>query len=157
MAVLLLVVPFLCALLSILGLLLLEFLWGGADAVFSAFEDWTQPSVFMDNIWYRLMLGLVACVTVGLPIWGWHRIFVVSGYISEDTNRRIASGDLPVIGGYWKPLMYVGFCSACAWGAYLSIHQQSLAGALIFGGGGVWLFALSMRELAAWWERKFRK
>ncbi|MBP8275718.1 MAG: hypothetical protein KAX55_02325 [Propionivibrio sp.] len=155
-AALLLVVPFLCGLLVLLGFLLLEFLWGGAGAVLSAFEDWTRPSIFIDNLWFRLMLGFVAFVTVGLPIWGWYRIFVASGYISEDTNRRIVSGDLPVVGGYWKPLMYAGYCTLCAGGTYLSIQQQSVAGVVLFGGGGVWLFVLSMRELAAWWE-EFRK
>ena len=154
MAVFFLVVPLLCGVFGLAGVVLLEFIWGGAEAVRSGLEDWTRPSEFLGDPWYWLALVIVATVAIGIPIWVWFRIFLKGGYISEETNRRMVTGDLPVVGGYLKPFMYAGVIFVSILATRQSIEERNIAGGVIFGGGGIYLVILSLRELLGWWRKQ---
>lgn len=154
MGVLLTVVPAVSCFFLFLGLLVIEYGWGGIDDVREALSDWTRPSPFLANSWSRLVIGVMALASFGVPVLFWYRIFVSSGFISAETNHGIERGQLPVIGGFWKPLMYTGYFTGCAVGAWLSFQQHSNAGIILFGVGGLWLLTRGARELLAWWRRK---
>ena len=150
MCVLLILVPAVGCVFMFVGFLLVEYSLGGGDAVRSFLLNWTRPSQLSDNPWARIVVGLVALVSFGGPIFLWHRFFVSSGYISADTNCNIERGQLPVIGGYWKPLMYGGFCAGGAVGAWLAFQQNSILGIALFGGGGLWFLKEGVQELLDW-------
>ncbi len=156
MAVLFLFVPLLCGVFGLAGVVLLDLIWGGAEAVRSGLEDWTKPSEFLGDPWYWLALVFIATVAVGTPIWAWFRIFVRSGYISEKTNAGVATGNLPVVGGYLKPFMYAGVIYVSILATRQSIEESNIAGGVIFGGGGIYLVILGLRELLGWWRKQSR-
>lgn len=152
MFVLLTLVPAVGCVFMFLGFLLIEYFLGGADAVLSFLLDWTRPGRLSAKPWARTVVGLVALFSFGGPIFLWHRFFVSSGYISAETNRSIERGQLPVIGGYWKPLMYGGFCVGGAVGAWLAVQQNSILGIALFGGGGLWFLKEGVQDLLNWWR-----
>lgn len=154
MAALLVVVPILTVILIIPGVLLVEYLWGGMDAIARALADWTKPSPYIEDGRFRLCLLIVFAVAIVLPVLLWNRIFYTSGYVSAETGRRIASGDWPLIGGCWKPFMYFGFCYGSAFGVHVGMRQQSIIGVIFFGLGFLWFTFNAFQDFLRWLHRR---
>lgn len=156
MAVLLGVVPVFGTLLSIFGLLILEYLWGGRDAVSLMINDWTRTSDFLGNATYRLMVGVVALLGFGFPIWGWHLVFFRSGYLSKETISRMERGDFPLVGFSWKILIQPVLIVGCALLSMLGFRDGNYSMALLYATGTGWLTFLTIKELRRWWRGRDR-
>ena len=156
MITLIIVVPVLAAILIVPSVLFLEYAWGGGEAVTRAITRWSEPSPHVQDVKFRLSLALVGCFAIGVPVIIWYRLFVTTGYLSKQTLNGIDRGQLPVIGGYWKPVMYLGYIAGGLFGAYISFQQGAYIVAVLFAGGGVWFSYKSIRELKKWCFRNKR-
>lgn len=154
LAALMLLVPILAAGLTALGIFLLEFIFGGWHAATSAANNWTVPSPHLPDPLFKLGLLLIAGAGCGLPVLGWYRLFVASGYVSQRTQQALEKGHVPVLGPYLlKPIGYLLFVILGAWGAWVAYLESSVLAMCFFASGSAWCALRARRELAAWFSR----
>ena len=150
MGTILTVVPMAGILLMVPGALVLTYLFGGWDAVLAMPENWSGKGRYADNFLFRLGVGVVVLIGLGIPMYLWHRFFIASGYISKETDDQIDAGQWPVVGGYWKPLVFTVFIGGGAWVAYASF-QQGVWFLFILMTWFVYIYTkLSIKEFLAW-------
>lgn len=154
MITLMTVVPIVAVVLLVPGIFLLEFIWGGEEAVARAMTEWDKPSPYAQDGRFIIGLILVACIAAGIPVATWYRFFVKTGYLTKRTLDSINQGQLPVIGGYLKPLSYLFFIWSGISVAYIGIQQNIYILTVFFGAGGIWFTYLGFQELMRWYHGK---
>lgn len=125
------VVPILGAVLMIPGAIIFTYLVDGWPAVLNLRNTWATPPNNPDYI-YKVGVGFVAFVSVGIPGFFWYKIFIKSGYISKETEKKLDAGHWPVVGGGWKPVVLIAFLFFCLWAAVESYMR------------GIWFFFMLM-------------
>lgn len=148
------VVPIVAAVLLVSGIFLLEFIWGGEEAVARAMTEWDKPSPYAQDGRFIIGLILMGCIAAGIPVATWYRFFVKTGYLTKRTLDGIDQGQLPVIGGYLKPFSYLFFIWSGIYGAYIGYQQSIYILMVFFGVGGIWFIYLGFQELIRWYRGK---
>lgn len=134
------------------GILLLEFLWGGVEAVERILVNWTEPSPHMSSIWYVICFAFVALLSVGTPVLIWHRF--TERYLDEHTRQQFNAGILPVVGWYLKPVSYIGYVALLAWISSSAWAEDQIILSVFFGLGAVWYTYSGLKEALLWWRRR---
>ena len=148
------VVPIVAVVLLVPGIFLLEFIWGGEEAVARAMTRWDEPSPYAQDGRFMIGLILIGCIAAGIPVATWYRYFVKTGYLTKRTLDSIDQGQLPVIGGYLKPFSYLFFIWSGISVAYIGIQQNIYILTVFFGAGGIWFTYQGFQELMRWYRRK---
>lgn len=148
------VVPIVAAVLLVSGIFLLEFIWGGEEAVARAMTEWDKPSPYAQDGRFIIGLILMGCIAAGIPVATWYRFFVKTGYLTKRTLDGIDQGQLPVIGGYWKPVMYLSYAGGGAFGAHLGFKEDNYIFTAFMALGGIWFAYQGFQELMCWYRGK---
>ena len=148
------VVPIVAAVLLVSGIFLLEFIWGGEEAVARAMTEWDKPSPYAQDGRFIIGLILMGCIAAGIPVATCYRFFVKTGYLTKRTLDGIDQGQLPVIGGYLNPFSYLFFIWSGIYGAYIGYQQSIYILMVFFGVGGIWFIYLGFQELIRWYRGK---
>ena len=148
------VVPIVGAILLLLGGLLLEYTWGGSEAVIRMVTDWSEPSPYAQDIGFKIGFVLVGCFAMGIPVSIWYRFFIKTGYLTKHTLDSVDQGQLPGISKYLVPFMRLLLGGFFVSGAYDSFQQGAHILMVFLGAGGIWFIYLSFQELIRWYRGK---
>ncbi len=141
------VVPIVAAVLLVSGIFLLEFIWGGEEAVARAMTEWDKPSPYAQDGRFIIGLILMGCIAAGIPVATWYRFFVKTGYLTKRTLDSVDQGQLPGISKYLVPFVYLFLGWGFVNGAYDSFQQGTHILMVFLGAGGIWFIYLSFQEL----------
>lgn len=154
MITLMTVVPIVAVVLLVSGVVFLEYIWGGEEAVARAMTKWDEPSPYAQDITFKIGRMVIGCFAMGISVGIWYRFFIKTGYLTKRTLDSIDQGQLPVIGGYLKPLSYLFFIWSGISVAYIGIQQNIYILTVFFGAGGIWFTYLGFQELIRWYHGK---
>lgn len=133
----------------------LVYLFGGLEDVIYTWHHLAgAPPRHRTGFLFLLAFGLVVVISIVMAFYIWNKIFVRSGYISKVTITRWGEGYLPVVGGYWKPFMYIGVSWGCMWMMYRSYQDRVYPFAIFFAIGLLIFVRAGLRQLAEWWRAR---